>query len=86
MAAYITLNAVEKTIKFYEGDLLKLLNENLTLTRAAYELGEVQLLEVLLLQNEFVKARFAYLDVLESYHKAVAELETAIGMSIELVP
>ena len=86
MAAYITLNATEKTIKFYEGDLLKLLNENLTLTRTAYELGEVQLLEVLLLQNEFVKARFAYLDALESYHKAVTELETAIGTAIELVP
>lgn len=86
MAAYITLNATEKTIKFYEGDLLKLLNENLTLTRAAYELGEVQLLEVLLLQNEFVKARFSYLDALESYHNAVTVLETAIGTSIELVP
>lgn len=86
MAAYITLNAADKTLKFYEGDLLKLLNENLTLTRAAYELGEVQLLEVLLLQNEFVKARFSYLDALESYHKAVTELETAIGTSIELVP
>ena len=86
IAAYITLNAAEKTLKFYEGDLLKLLNENLTLTRAAYELGEVQLLEVLLLQNEFVKARFSYLDALESYHKAVIELETAIGTSIELVP
>lgn len=86
MAAYITLNAAEKTIRFYEGDLLQLLNENLTLTRAAYELGEVQLLEVLLWQNEFVKARFSYLDALESYHKAVTELETAIGTSIELVP
>lgn len=86
MAAYITLNAADKTLKFYEGDLLKLLNENLTLTRAAYELGEVQLLEVLLLQNEFVKARFSYLDALESYHKAVTEIETAIGTSIELVP
>ena len=86
MAAYITLNSTEKTIKFYEGDLLKLLNENLSLTRAAYELGEVQLLEVLLLQNEFVKARFSYLDAIESYHKAVTELETSIGTSIELVP
>lgn len=86
IAAYITLNATKKTLQFYEGDLLKLLNENLTLTRAAYELGEVQLLEVLLLQNEFVKARFAYLDVLESYHKSVAELESAIGTSIALVP
>ncbi len=86
IAAYITLNAAEKTLKFYEGDLLKLLNENLTLTRAAYELGEAQLLEVLLLQNEFVKTRFSYLDALETYHKAVTELETTIGTSIELVP
>lgn len=85
MSAYITLRARQKTLEFYEGDLLKFLNENLMLTRSAYELGEVQLLEVILLQNEFIKARFDYLDALLSYHKAVAELETAIGTSIELV-
>lgn len=85
MAAYITLNANKKTLTFYEGDLLKILNENLVLTRSAYELGEVQLLEVILLQNEFVKARFGYLDALVSYQKAVAALEAAIGTAIELV-
>lgn len=85
MAAFLSLTASEKTLKFYEGDLLKLLNENLTLTRSAYELGEAQLLEVILMQNEFVKTQFAYLDALETYHKILAELEAAVGTSVESV-
>lgn len=85
IAALISLNAAQKNLKFYDGNLLKLLNENLTLTRSAYELGEAELLEVILMQNEFVKTRFAYLDTLAAYHKAFAVLESAIGTSIELV-
>ncbi len=85
IAAFISLNAAQKNLKFYDGNLLKLLNENLTLTRSAYELGEAELLEVILMQSEFAKTRFAYLDALEAYHKALAELEAAIGTSIELI-
>lgn len=83
MAAFLSLNAAQKNLKFYDDNLLKLLNDNLTLTRSAYELGEAEFLEVILMQNEFVKTRFAYLDALEAYHKALAELETAIGTSID---
>ncbi len=85
IAAFLSLNATEKNLKFYDGNLLKLLNENLTLTRSSYELGEAELLEVILMQNEFVKTRFAYLDALAAYQKAFVELEAAIGTPIELV-
>ncbi len=84
-AAFLSLNAAQKNLKFYDGNLLKLLNENLTLTRSAYELGEAKLLEVILMQNEFVKTRFAYLDALAAHQKALVELEASIGTSIESV-
>ena len=83
MAAFISLRTAQKTLKFYEGDSLKLLNENLTLTRTAYELGEAELLEVILMQNEFINTQFAYLDALGMYHKALAELEAAAGTSLK---
>ena len=86
MSAFLSLNTAEKTIAFYEGDSLTLLNENLSLTREAYELGEAELLEVILMQNEFIKTRFAYLEALAAYYKALAQLEAAIGTSIEAVP
>ena len=85
-AAFLSLSTTEKMLTFYEGDSLKLLNENLKLTRTAYELGETELLEVILMQNEFIKTRFAYLDALAAYHKAFAELEAAVGTSLEPVP
>ena len=86
MSAFLSLTAARKTIGFYEGDSLALLNENLSLTRASYELGEAELLEVILMQNEFIKTRFAYLEALAAYYKALAQLEAAIGTSIELLP
>lgn len=85
MAAYLSLNAARQNLKFYDDDLMKLLNDNLTRTRSAYELGESQLFEIILIQNEFVKTRFAYLDAIASYIKAFVELEAAIGTSITLV-
>ena len=86
MVAFITLRTAQKILQFYEGDSLKLLNENLALTRTAYELGEAELLEVILMQNQFIKTRFAYLDALRTYHKTLAELEAAIGRSLESGP
>ena len=86
MAALLSFRTAQKTLKFYEGDSVKLLDENLKLTRAAYELGETKLLEVILMQNEFVEMRFSYLDALSAYYKALAQLEAAVDVSIELLP
>ena len=86
MAAFLSLKTAQKTLKFYEGDSVKLLNENLKLTRTAYELGEAKLLEVILMQNEFVEMRFAYLEVLAAYYKALAQLEASIDTPVELLP
>ena len=86
IAAFLSVNTARKMLTFYERDSLKLLNENLKLTRTAYELGETELLEVILMQNEFIKTRFAYLDALAAYHKALAELEAAVGTSLASVP
>lgn len=86
MSAFLSLNTARKMIEFYEGDSLTLLNENLNLTRDAYELGEANLLEVILMQNEFIKTRFAYLEALTAYYKALAQLEAAMGISVEALP
>lgn len=86
MVAFLSLSTAQNTLKFYGGDSVELLNENLKLTRAAYELGEANLLEVILMQNEFVEMQFAYLDALAAYYQALAQLESAVGTSIESLP
>ena len=82
MGAFLSLKTAQKTLKFYEGDSVKLLNENLKLTQTAYELGEAELLEVILMQNEFIEMRFAHLEALTAYYKALAHLEAAIDTPI----
>ncbi len=83
MSAFLALNTVRKMITSYKDDSLELISENLELTRIAYEFGEAELLEVILMQNEFIKTRFAYLEALATYYKALTQLEAAIGISIE---
>ena len=80
MAAVLSLNAAQNALEFYEGELLNLLDENLELTRTAYQLGEAELLEVILTQNEFINTRFAYLDALAIHRKALVELEMVVGV------
>ena len=86
IAAFLSLETARKMLTFHGGDSLKLLNENLKLTRTAYELGETELLELILMQNEFIKTRFAYLDALAAYHQAFAVLEAAVGTSLDSIP
>ena len=80
MGAVLSLKAAQKALGFYEGELLNLLDENLELTRTAYQLGEAELLEVILTQNEFIDTRFAYLDALATHRKALVELEAVVGV------
>ena len=86
IAAFLSFKTTQKMLTFYEDYSLKLLNENLKLTRTAYQLRETELLEVILMQNEFIKTRFAYLDALTLYHKALVELEATVGTSLEAIP
>ncbi|MCZ6679016.1 MAG: TolC family protein [Candidatus Poribacteria bacterium] len=86
VGAYLAVNAAQKVLAFYEGGILDLLDENLELIRTAYELGEAELLEVVLTQNEFIETRFAYLDALAAYTKALVELEAAAGESLDNIP
>ncbi len=85
IAAFLSFETARKMLTFYGGDSLKLLNENLKLTRTAYALGETELLELILMQNEFIKTRFAYLDALAAYHQALAVLEAAVGTSLDSI-
>ncbi|RKU27083.1 hypothetical protein C6497_12355 [Candidatus Poribacteria bacterium] len=78
-AAYLSVKAGKRNLMFYENDLLKLINKNLILTRSAYELGETGLLELIIIQNEYIKSQMDYLDTLYIYQKAFIDLEMAIG-------
>lgn len=84
-SAFLSVNAANRNLKYYENDLLKLLNENLNLTRSAYELGETGLLELILIQNEYIKSRMDYIDTFYLYHKAYIDLEMAIGIPLESI-
>ena len=56
---------------------------SLTIIRASYDLGEVQLLDLLQEQRRVVETQKAYTEVLKEHYIARAALDVAIGTEVK---
>lgn len=65
------------------GQGLKQSQENLQIVRAAFELGDLRMFDVIQEQRRLLDAQRAYTDLLRDTNIAVAELERAVGVPIE---
>jgi len=83
-AAYARLMATEKALSIYSSDILPQLEENLKLVQEAYRLGEVGILSVIEEQKKFYEVNDSYLAAQYSRQTALAKLEAATGMEINL--
>lgn len=77
--ALARLEAAEANLGLYEKELLPGARENLRIMRAAYELGEQQLLDVLSEQHRLLDAEQLYIEALKERAIAFIELERATG-------
>lgn len=61
-------------VEAYQGEMIPKAEETMTLIRDTYELGEVSFASLLTAQRTYAQMRLAYIDALESYHLAKAEI------------
>lgn len=80
--ALTRLEAAREALSLYETELLPRNQENLRIIRAAYDLGEQKLLDVVAEQRRLVETQQQYIDSLRDYYTAIIELERAVGMRI----
>lgn len=73
------LRAARETLDGFAGDVLKALDENVSLVNKGYEAGKIDFLQLILIRRETLEARMDYIDVLEELNSAEAELDRAVG-------
>jgi cobalt-zinc-cadmium efflux system outer membrane protein len=81
-AAYSRWSAARNTLAILNDGVVRQSEENLTIVRQAYQLGQLRLLDVLNEQRRLVDTELAYIDAKAELAQSVVELERAIGASL----
>lgn len=80
---YARLAAADKALDLYVGSILPQLEENLKLTREAYQLGEAGILPVIEEQKKYIEVHDGYLAALAERQTALARLEASVGIDFQ---
>jgi outer membrane protein TolC len=80
--AYRNLKAQEQLIQLFKDSLQPALEENAQLTEAGFQVGELNLIQLIETQDKVLKSRRDYIDAELEYWKAAADLEAASGVRI----
>lgn len=74
-----------RLVSFYSDDFLPLAQHNLDLTREAYRVGQISILEVLESQKFLLGARGRHVELLRDSVVALIELERAVGLPLDRI-
>ena len=69
-------------LRTYGGEILPTFEENLRLLQRAFELGEIDILQVSVAREQFLRTQTDALDAYLEYFQAVADLEASIGTDL----
>jgi cobalt-zinc-cadmium efflux system outer membrane protein len=72
-------DAARKTVAIFDGSLLSQSQQNLNAIRAAYEIGELRVFELLSEQRRLVETQRSYIDALKEVYLSRFELERVAG-------
>ncbi|MGI9107789.1 MAG: TolC family protein [Pyrinomonadaceae bacterium] len=74
--------AAAETLVLYSMQIIPRAEENFRSVRAAYNLGEFSVFDVVQEQRRFIESETGYNEALRDYYTALAELERALGTTI----
>ena len=80
--AYNRYNTAAATLAIFGNQIIPRAEQNLKTIRAAYNLGEMPILEVIAEQRRQVENQTQYNTALKDYYVALAELEKALGVPL----
>lgn len=81
-AAYTRYETARQALSTFNRGVIQESLENLRIVRAAYQFGELRILDVLNEQRRFTDTQRAWTDLLREYYLALVELEKATGDSL----
>lgn len=75
--------AAAQSLRIYESDMAARVEQNFGFIEASYRAGKISLLQLVVVQNDLVRAELSYLDALWEYRAARTGLEFAIGADLD---
>jgi cobalt-zinc-cadmium efflux system outer membrane protein len=78
-SAYSEVLLASKEVQLLEESMLGTAEQNMDLVQKAYQRGEVEIIEVITAQRNFVDIKTAYLEALYGFNVAVVNLEKVLG-------
>lgn len=82
-AAYARYEAARTAVSRFDGGVIARSNENIRVIRAAYELGEYRITDLLTEQRRLVDSQREYTEALAEQYRALADIQAAIGTSVQ---
>ncbi|MCI0529682.1 MAG: TolC family protein, partial [Nitrospira sp.] len=76
---FTKVEASKKSLEIFQQGLVNLVRENLELNRVAFQAGEIEFLEVVRAEEDFIRTNTLFLEALYNYNLALVELETTMG-------
>jgi cobalt-zinc-cadmium efflux system outer membrane protein len=81
-SAYGRFESVRRALELFDQGVIRQSENNLSVLRAAYDLGELRLLDVINEQRRLVETQKSYTEILKESYLAAAELERVVGTPI----
>jgi cobalt-zinc-cadmium efflux system outer membrane protein len=78
-SAYARIEAVQKSLTIFDQGVISRSNDNIRAIRAAYQLGEFKITDLLAEQRRLLDSQREFTEALAERYSALADLRTAIG-------
>lgn len=82
-SAYARYEAAREALATYDQGVIGRSNENIRAIRAAYEIGEFKITELLTEQRRLVDSQREFTEALSEQYRALADLQSAMGIAIK---
>jgi cobalt-zinc-cadmium efflux system outer membrane protein len=81
--AHVAVTTAVRRVRAYGTEILPRFEESLTLLTRALELGEIDVVELSVASGRFLAVQREALSATADYHRALADLEAAVGSELE---
>jgi cobalt-zinc-cadmium efflux system outer membrane protein len=82
-SAYARYEAARAAVMIFEQGVIARSNDNIRVIRAAYELGEFRITDLIAEQRRLIDSQRDFTEALSEQYRALADLQAAIGTPVE---
>lgn len=82
-SAYVRLDAVQKSLVTFDQGVIGRSNDNIRAIRAAYEIGEFKITDLLAEQRRLLDSQRDFTETLTERYRALADLQSAMGVAAQ---